>query len=173
MIIALGRDREAEYKENLHKIANVSIAKAVNKGWDQTNAYDIIWCQLILCSAFMPDSGHFFVWCGIKWCIWLWQRYSKVNEYSKDEWGAVNNNPSHLLSSFKTFFLANHSTSYFLMRPSNKADIFGGKFACCEEEKNGLFCTIFDKFNCRYICYTYMYLRNSIKIKKFVLYRLY
>lgn len=42
MIIALGRDREAEYKENLHKIANVSIAKAVNKGWDQTKAYDII-----------------------------------------------------------------------------------------------------------------------------------
>ena len=66
MIIALGRDREAEYKENLHKIANVSIARAVNKGWDQTNAYDIIWCQLIFCSAFMPDSGHFFVWCGIK-----------------------------------------------------------------------------------------------------------
>ena len=24
MIIALGRDKEAEYKENLHKIANVS-----------------------------------------------------------------------------------------------------------------------------------------------------
>ena len=58
MIIALGRDREAEYKENLHKIANVSIARAVNKGWDQTKAYDIIWCQLIFCSAFMPDSGH-------------------------------------------------------------------------------------------------------------------
>ena len=33
------------------------------------------------------------------------------------------------------------------MRLSNRADIFGGKFACCEEEKNGLFCTIFDKFN--------------------------
>ena len=61
MIIALGRDREAEYKENLHKIANVSIAKAVNKGWDRTKAYDIIWCQLIFCSAFMPDSGHFLV----------------------------------------------------------------------------------------------------------------
>ena len=40
-------------------------------------------------------------------------------------------------SSFKTFFLANHSTSYFLMRPSNRADIFGGKFACFEEEENG------------------------------------
>lgn len=25
MIIALGRDKEAEYKENLHKIANVSV----------------------------------------------------------------------------------------------------------------------------------------------------
>ena len=44
MIIALGRDREAEYKENLHKITNVSIpvARAVNKGWDRTKAYDII-----------------------------------------------------------------------------------------------------------------------------------
>ena len=42
MIIAIGRDREAEYKENLHKIANVSIAKTVNKGWGETKAYDII-----------------------------------------------------------------------------------------------------------------------------------
>ena len=42
MIIALGRDREAEYKENLHKIANVSIARAVNKGWGQTKANDIM-----------------------------------------------------------------------------------------------------------------------------------
>ena len=25
MIIALGRDKEAEYKENLHKITNVSV----------------------------------------------------------------------------------------------------------------------------------------------------
>ena len=32
------------------------------------------------------------------------------------------------------------------MQPSNRADIFGGKFACFEEEENG-FCNIFDKFN--------------------------
>ena len=44
MIIALGRDREAEYKENLHKITNVSIARAVSKGGVRerlTTSYDV------------------------------------------------------------------------------------------------------------------------------------
>ena len=74
MIIALGRDREAEYKENLHKIANVSIARAINKGRDQRKAYVIIWYQLIFCSAFTPDSGHCFVYVEL----------SDVSDYNKD-----------------------------------------------------------------------------------------
>ena len=44
MIIALGRDREAEYKENLHKIANVSIAGlSIRAGVRQrlTTSYDV------------------------------------------------------------------------------------------------------------------------------------
>ena len=74
MIIAIGRDREAEYKENLHKIANVSIARAVNKGWGQTKAYDI------MMSVDFLFSLHAWFWsllcvCGIKW---------DVSDYNKD-----------------------------------------------------------------------------------------
>ena len=67
MIIAIGRDREAEYKENLHKIANVSIARAVNKGWGQAKAYDIILCQLIFCSALKKASCLIL---AIALCMW-------------------------------------------------------------------------------------------------------
>ena len=65
---------------------------------------------------------------------------AEVNEDSEDDCGVVSNkNPSYLLHSCKSFdILANHSTSYFSIWSCNGADIFGDKFACFYEEKEGL-----------------------------------
>ena len=65
---------------------------------------------------------------------------AEVNEDSEDDCGVVSNkNPSYLLQSYKSFdTLANHSTSHFSIWSCNKADIFGDKFACFDEEKEGL-----------------------------------
>ena len=49
------------------------------------------------------------------------------------------------------------------MWPTNRADIFGYKFAFFEKENNK-FCNIFDKFNLHthvYVCYTYLRIKNK------------
>ena len=65
---------------------------------------------------------------------------AEVNEDSEDECGVVSNrNPLYLLQSYKSFdILANHATSYFSIWSCNRADIFGDKFACFDEEKERL-----------------------------------
>ena len=62
---------------------------------------------------------------------------AEVNEDSEDDCGVVGNkNPSYLLQSYKSFdILANHSTSYLSIWSCNRADIFGDKFVCFDEEK--------------------------------------